>query len=308
MNKKVPVSLVEVPAARAGQKLARFLEVETRAPRGAVMRWIRTGQARVDGSRAKPFDVLAAGAVVRVPPHEPAQSPGPAPGEAARGGLVIAADDGVVLFVAKPAGLPVHPGSGHTDSVQTRLAAMYAQAQFVPAPAHRLDRDTTGLLAAGRTHAAQAGLSAAFRDRRARKTYLAWVDQEMAGRDRITMQDELSRKGAPGRERMGAARGGRDAAPALAHVRPLEVRRVNGRPRTLVEVELLTGRTHQIRVQLALRGHPVAGDRKYGRGGSDGAPGLMLHAWRLEVLDRRARLDPDWTGDWRCVNLPGKED
>jgi 23S rRNA pseudouridine955/2504/2580 synthase len=84
-------------------------------------------------------------------------------------------EDDEVLVLAKPAGLPVHPGTGHADSVHTRLTAAFADAAFIPAPVHRLDKDTSGLLVAAKTRRAANEAAQAFREGRVDKVYLAWV-------------------------------------------------------------------------------------------------------------------------------------
>ncbi|QLA19502.1 RluA family pseudouridine synthase [Desulfolutivibrio sulfoxidireducens] len=294
------VSVVRVEEAEDGRKLLDF--VRRRAgkdvPQGAVMRWIRTGQVRVDGRRAKPYDRLAAGQNVRLPPYRP--------GEKAEAGRMAAMEapavppptvyeDDEVLVLAKPAGLPVHPGTGHADSVHTRLAAAFADAAFIPAPVHRLDKDTSGLLVAAKTRRAANEAAQAFRDGRVDKDYLAWVAGEWtrsAVGQAYAMRDSLAKSGPAGRERMHAGMDADVGCQALAEAVPLMVTR----ERSLLVVRLLTGRTHQIRVQLASRGHPVLGDRKYG-GPGYGGTGLLLHCWRLALLGREWVLPPPWTGE-----------
>lgn len=288
-----------VSRAEAGMKLAGFLErrLDPEVPRAAIMRWIRTGQVRVDGGRAKPFDRLAEGALVRLPPQaheqlrrraaEPengasarnARSPLSSVGREAAPDLDIAYQDERLLVLAKPAGLPTQPGSKHDDSLAARLAARFAEADYVPAPAHRLDRDTSGLVLAGLTHEAQFALHELFAGRgeeRVVKDYLAWAEGDWPSRQALLMEDRLDRTGERGRERVQSAADGRLALAAAALLNRRE-------GASLLLVRLYTGRRHQIRVQLASRGHPILGDRKYGGPAFRDNPGLALHAWRLEV-------------------------
>lgn len=274
-----------VTEAEAGQPLVRFLERRLGGiPRGALLRWVRSGQVRVDGSRRRPFDRLEAGQTVRVPPHRPGEKrPAPKAGD-----LAIVFENDEVVAVAKPAGLPAHAGSGHDDSVDGRLKARAAGAAFAPALVHRLDRDTSGLLLAARTHAALRRLTGAFRDGLARKTYLAWVRGAWPHADLVRLEDRLEKAGAPGQERVRTGSG----KAAACEVVPL----LATPDESLLAVRLLTGRTHQIRVQLASRGHAVIGDAKYGR--PDPA-GLLLHAFRLVLPGLDLTCPPPWEGERR---------
>lgn len=330
--------LLTVSAAEAGQKLVQYLgRVLGRDVPGSVfMRWIRTGQVRVDGKRAKPFDRLAQGQCVRLPPfaaQAAGQPPalddpldalahaGPPPGtdrarqaaEAIRSrqahpapapmpnplDLTILAHTDDHLVLAKPAGLPVHPGSGWTDSVQTRLDKAFAGQPFVPAIAHRLDRDTSGVLLAARTHQALTAAHQAFKEHRAVKLYLCWVLGRWnlsAPGEPVELADQLEKSGPAGQQRVHAGSG----REALLRATPLAVQP----DRTLLLVRLFTGRTHQIRVQLASRGHPLAGDAKYGGGHGP----LRLHAWRLTLDGQTWECPPDWEGQWDVTALLTERD
>jgi 23S rRNA pseudouridine955/2504/2580 synthase len=206
----------------------------------------------------------------------------------------VAYQDGELLVLAKPAGLPTQPGSGWTDSVATRLKGLGGD--FAPTPVHRLDKDTSGLLLAARTYGCLRRLQDLLRDRLAGKVYLAWVEGRLTPGVVLELRDRLAKAGPAGRERVQA--GMEEGKEALAEALPLAVRAGGGGEATLVAVRLLTGRTHQIRVQLASRGHAVVGDRKYGGPGRGRAGGLLLHAWRLDLPERTFELAPDWAGAW----------
>lgn len=287
------VSHIEVTPAEAGHKLLQFLErrLGKGVPRALVMKWLRTGQLRVDGRRAKPFDRLEAGQTVRVPPYATVVEPEGQPLRARP--LTIIHEDDELLVIAKPAGLASQPGSGLTDSVQTRLKALYAGADFMPSCAHRLDMDTSGLLVAGKTYQSVRRLGDLFASGGVDKTYLAWVQGQWPEQGQILLRDHIIKDGRA-HVRIGAdnAPDGEQGKLALARVRPI-ARRPDA---TLLAVELLTGRTHQIRIQLASRGHPVLGDRKYGR--RPHATHLLLHAWKLRLPDREFTLLPDWPQDY----------
>ncbi len=302
---------LSVSRAEAGQKLLNFLERRISAPTADFHRWIRTGQVRVNGARSKPFDRLAEGDMVRVPPFAqrlPAGSlpPEKVPALPPSSRLDIVYEDEDILVVAKPAGLPVQGGTGHSDSIAARLAKERARAAFVPAPVHRLDKDTSGLLVAGKTYAAVRLLTDALAGRseeRPVKEYLAWVEgswpqeEPLELHDRLAKDDKAQRMVVTKKTKDENAPEGREAR---CIVTALERRRVHGRDCTLLLIRLLTGRTHQIRVQLASRGYPVAGDPWYGEKGREG---LKLHAFRLTLpvpgmKSRTLELPPPWRGAW----------
>ena len=303
-----------VSRAEAGQKLLNFLQRRINAPSSDFHRWIRTGQVRVNGGRAKAFDRLNEGDAVRVPPFaEPlpagsAKSDMPHAPEAPRGGrLDIVFENEDVIVIAKPAGLPVQGGTGHSDSIASRLAGERARADFVPAPVHRLDKDTSGLLVAGKTYAAVRLLTDALAGRGGktpRKEYLAWTEGAWPYGEARELSDYLAKDEKAKRMRS-ASRDEAEAREARCVVTPLEKRRIHGQEHTLVLVRLLTGRTHQIRIQLALRGHPIAGDPWYGESSREG---LKLHAFRLELplpggSSRSFELLPPWKGEWKPASL-----
>jgi 23S rRNA pseudouridine955/2504/2580 synthase len=293
-------------------KLARFLERRLGLPGGMIRKWIRTGQTRLNGRRVGPFALLSAGDAVRLPPFAlPPEGPPPPPDLAAAlagAGLDLAACTKDLLILRKPGGLATHPGSRQTDSVTSRLAQALPGLPFLPAPAHRLDRLTSGLLLAGRSHRAQERLHRAFAGGKGIvKDYLAWAKGTWR-EEPCLLTDVLRREqGADGRERTRALPGGRTLRPGeiLPPPGPGEARSLVVRAgllpgRSLLLIRLLTGRTHQIRVQTASRGFPLLGD---GRHGGPPFPLLLLHAWRL-------RLDADLAGEtspggaFECRALP----
>src|SRR4029077_7878102 len=187
--------------------------------------------------------------------------------------------------VDKPAGLVVHPAPGHWQG--TLVNALLARDDHYggvaggarPGIVHRLDRDTSGLIMVARNDAAQASLMAQLKARRVRKTYLA-LAQGSVGAAVGRIEAPIGRD-PKDRKRMAVVNDGRRAVTGY-RVRE----RFSGW--TLLELDLVTGRTHQIRVHLAPLGHPVAGDPVYGTGtsrrGPDGLERLFLHAWRLELV------------------------
>jgi 23S rRNA pseudouridine955/2504/2580 synthase len=303
-----------VSEAEAGQKLLQFLtrRLAGSVPGSALLRAIRTGQVRVDGGRKQPFFRLAVGQQVRVPPFELTAEPSAPPFANAPGGapqapellpLSIVYEDEALVAVAKPAGLCAHAGTRHKDSVADRLKALYAGTPFLPVLAHRLDKDTSGILLAAKSYTELRRLGDLFARTGSggsvSKSYLAWVDGAWPGQGTELLEDrldrlELAENEVAGRKKI--VRGaknetGEDAGKlAQAEVTPL----IRKRQATLMLVRLLTGRTHQIRVQLSLRGHPVISDSVYGRK-VRGVP-MLLHALRLDLPERSLFLPPPWTG------------
>lgn len=304
-----------VAPEEAGQKLLQFLtrRLAGAVPGSALLKAIRTGQVRVDGGRKQPFFRLAVGQEVRVPPFQTPAGP-PPPGQApadrtapdqgagpAPLPLFILYEDAGLVAVAKPAGLCAHAGTRHPDSVADRLKALYAGAPFLPVLAHRLDKDTSGILLAAKSYLELRRLGDLFATGGVAKTYLAWVDGSWPGRAEELLEDSLERLDlaageVAGRKKIVRAeplgQGGAGSAGKLARcaVTPL----LRKRQATLMQVRLLTGRTHQIRVQLALRGHPVISDAVYGR--KVRGVSMLLHALSLRLPERALFLPPPFAG------------
>ena len=274
----------------AGQKMLQFLARRLGLARSMLHRWIRTGQIRRNGARVKAFDRVATGDHIRVPPFAPIMAAVPetdaAPGQSLPG---IVAELPGLLVLDKPPGLPVQPGSGHRDSVTSRLAVYYAHLPFKPTPAHRLDKDSSGLLLVATSYERLRALHEAFARRELKKTYLAWVEGAWPEAGLHILRDLLEKTGGPGREKVRSGRGRESLCEVLRLHR-------EGR-RSLLRVNLHTGRTHQIRAQLSTRGHPICGDVKYGA--HPCGERLLLHACSMELPGgERFACPPPWTGKW----------
>ena len=266
-----------VPEGRGG-RADRFAADLSGLSRSRVQRLMADGRVTADGQPVRANTIVPPGAVIviDVPPPEPAGiEPEAIP-------LDVVYEDADVLVVAKPAGLVVHPSPGHWSGtlVNALLARDTAYGGIAgverPGIVHRLDRDTSGLLMVAKNDAAQTSLMAQLKARRVKKTYLALVQgavQAPAGRIEAPIGRDPRN-----RQRMAVVPDGR---PSVTGYRVRE--RLAGW--TLLEVDLVTGRTHQIRVHLAALGHSVAGDTVYGTGtarrGPEGLGRLFLHAWRL---------------------------
>jgi len=272
-----------VAKGEAGQRLDLFLSGESGLSRARVQRLIEAGHVLVAGHPQKSRHRVSPGEqiLLRIPPAAPLLlTPEAIP-------LDILHEDEDLIVLNKPPGMVVHPGAGR--STGTLVNALLAHCVTLagiggverPGIVHRLDRDTSGVLAVAKTEAAHHSLSRQFKARVVKKRYLALVHGEVRqGSGRI--EAAIGRR-EHDRKRMGIrVRGGREAR-TVYHV----LRRLPGM--TVLTLDLETGRTHQIRVHLAHIGHPVVGDQVYGgrrerrRGASDEprADRQMLHAWRL---------------------------
>ncbi len=260
-------------AEAPGERLDRFLA--GRCPdlsRSRIQELIREGRVKVNGVIVtKPALRLRGGQLVEVEvtPRPPlGVVPTPLP-------LKVVYEDEDLLVIDKPAGLVVHPGAGHpTDTLANALVAYLGR---MPTPderpgiVHRLDKDTSGLMVAAKNEAAHRRLQADLKARRFKKGYLALVEGRLSPPEGII--DAPVGRDPRRRTRMAVVSTGR---PAVTRYR---VREYLGGA-TLVEVWPETGRTHQIRVHFASLGHPLVGDRLYGRA----CPTLnrhFLHAFYL---------------------------
>jgi 23S rRNA pseudouridine1911/1915/1917 synthase len=277
------VRVLTVPEGAAARRVDRFVADATGLSRSYVQRLIADGRLTHDGHPLKANATLGGGDVVRLdvpPPDDPAIEGDPGID------VPVVYEDDDVLIVDKPAGLVVHPAPGHpSGTLVNALLARAGASQYGgiagirrPGIVHRLDRDTSGLLMVAKHDAAQASLMSQLKARRVKKTYLALVAGNVAAADG-RIEAPIGRDPRH-RVRMAVTADGR---PAVTGYRVRE--RFAGW--TLLELDLVTGRTHQIRVHLDAIGHPLAGDPVYGNGtsrrGPDGLARLFLHSWRLEL-------------------------
>ncbi|HEX3427600.1 MAG TPA: RluA family pseudouridine synthase [Candidatus Limnocylindrales bacterium] len=282
---------LQVPSDAAAQRADRYVADVTGISRSHIQKLISAGRLTSDGVPLRSNSMIGPGTELRLIVPEPeALDLAPAPEIP----VAIVYEDEDLLIIDKPAGLVVHPSPGHgSGTLVNALLALGPESGGGfggiagvqrPGIVHRLDRDTSGLLMVARTDGAQHSLMAQLKARRVKKTYLALVLGEVAA--------EVGRIEAPiGRDpkhrtRMAVVPDGR-ASTTGYRVRE----RFAGW--TLLEVDLVTGRTHQIRVHLDAIGHPVAGDPVYGTGTSRNGPRasgdspalerLFLHAWRIQL-------------------------
>ncbi len=275
---------VEVPAGAAGSRADRYMADATGLSRAYVQRLISDGRLTSEGARVRSRDPVHAGQVlvldvpeVRVDELVPEDIP-----------LEVVYRDDDVIVIDKPAGLVTHPAPGHERGTLVNALLAHeagtgglgtAAGAERPGIVHRLDRDTSGLIVVARNDAAQVSLQAQLKARRVRKTYLALaggvVNAQLGRIEKPVGRDPRNRM------RMAVTAQGK---PAVTGYRIRE----RFAEWTELELDLITGRTHQIRVHLASIGHAVAGDRVYATGavrrGPDGLERLFLHAWKLEFV------------------------
>ncbi|HRQ63453.1 MAG TPA: RluA family pseudouridine synthase [Xanthomonadaceae bacterium] len=253
------VRLVEVTEDREGQRLDNFLLGQWKGvPRTHVYRLLRTGQVRVNGRRAKADQRLESGDTVRLPPVRQAESaPAGVPSRAQRERLAAAIieEDRDFLALNKPSGVASHGGSGVAFGVIETLRALRPEATLELV--HRLDRETSGVLLLALRRAALRAVQASIREGRVEKRYLALL-VGTPRKPKFTVDVPLKRGEEGSSTRMVEVHA--EGKASLSHFTLVE----RYRSASLYQVDIETGRTHQIRVHAAHIGHPVAGDDKYG--------------------------------------------
>jgi 23S rRNA pseudouridine1911/1915/1917 synthase len=281
-----PMELV-VPASRPGARLDAWLRDQLpHVSRGALQRLLAGGHIRVNGEQAKPDRAPRAGDRVTV------TWPAPQPAEARPEAIPLAVlhEDDDLLVLDKAPGLVVHPSAGHDAGTLVNALLHHCAGRLSgiggvlrPGIVHRLDRDTSGCLVVAKHDAAHQALARQFAGRVLEKTYLALVcgvPAAAGGEIRAAIARHPNH-----RQRMAVTDGGGRAAWTTWR------RRERLRGAALIEADLHTGRTHQLRVHCLHLGHPVVGDATYGRrqnarlaeDSGVAAPRQMLHAWRLAL-------------------------
>ncbi len=286
-NNHPKVRQVSVSADEAGQRIDNFLARYLKGvPRSHIYRILRRGEVRVNSGRIKAQYKVCAGDTVRIPPVRIAEreSRGPIPVSGVGLGGRILLENSRCLVLDKPAGMAVHGGSGVSYGVIEALRAERPEAPYLEL-AHRLDRDTSGCLVIAKRRSFLRAFHEQLRDGSVEKYYLALVaGQWDQGERKVTAP--LRKNTLAGGERV--VRVDDTGKTALTVFRPID----RFRTATLVEAQLHTGRTHQIRVHGAHIGHPLAGDTKYGDREFNttmralGLRRMFLHAHRVVFVDQ----------------------
>ncbi len=293
------VAHVVIDDEEQGQRLDNFLIRRCKGvPKSHIYRILRSGEVRVNSRRVDATYRLCAGDNLRIPPIRIAERPKSEVDEAAkqRVDLPILFEDEAMLVIDKPEGIAVHGGSGVSFGVIEALRRQRPQAKFLEL-AHRLDRETSGILLVGKKRLALTALHDMFREHGAGadKRYLVLVKGRWMNNTQHVKLPLLKYLTENGERRVSV-----DAQGKASHT----VFRLLARwpEMSLLEAQLKTGRTHQIRVHLAHLGFPILGDEKYGDFSlnkdlkRDGLKRMALHAWRM------AFRHPLTSGLMECVS------
>jgi 23S rRNA pseudouridine955/2504/2580 synthase len=281
------VTYLEISAGQAGQRIDNFLRTFLKGvPKSHIYRILRTGEIRVNKGRIKPSYRLTVGDMLRLPPVQCQLKKSFTPGANYKRELAnaILYEDALILIINKPAGMAVHGGSGINGGVIEGLRVLYPNAPYLEL-VHRLDRDTSGCLMIAKKRSMLRRLHNLLRNAGIRKRYLALV-QGRWNPHQTSVTAPLFRNILQSSERIvRVCASGKPATTQFTIERQFATM-------TLLHVQPLTGRTHQIRVHAAHKGHPIAGDRKYG----DEKFNLLMRNYKLKRLFLHAeQLD---------INLP----
>jgi 23S rRNA pseudouridine955/2504/2580 synthase len=312
-----------VSADAAGQRLDKYVRKTLNGvPLSHVYKMFRTKKVRVNGARGKPEQLLVEGDRIAIRGDEErlfAPAPEAGPAGKVRVTFRVLHEDPDLLVVDKPAGLAAHPGTGITGATMVEMARAYLNvpdtlpaAEFKPSPAHRLDRDTSGIILVAKNRKTMVRLGELFTEgEETKKTYLALAKGKLP-REAGTIDLPLSEHEQTGRSKLAR---GVNMQEARSHYKVLG----SMKDASLVAVTIETGRTHQIRRHLEAIGHPVAGDKRYGDFPFNrlaktrwALKRMFLHAWRLELphpttgarLRLEAPLPADLVEVLSRLNLP----
>ncbi len=308
-----------------GQRLDKYVRKALKGvPLSHVYKMFRTRKVKVNGVRGRPEQLLAAADRIEIWGDEARLLAEPEGGGArprGRGGpkLEVLYEDDELLAVNKPSGLAAHPGTGITGATLVELVRDHLKVpsglpsgEFKPSPAHRLDRETSGVILVAKTRRAMVALGQLFESKEeVKKQYLTLAKGKMPQAAGL-IDTPLSEHEQSGRSK--AVRGV-NMQPALTRWKVLG----SMKEASLLQVLIETGRTHQIRRHLQAAGHPVAGDPRYGDFNFNraartrwGLRRMFLHAWKLELphpvtgarLRLEAPLPPELVAALGALNIP----
>jgi 23S rRNA pseudouridine955/2504/2580 synthase len=249
------VRWIEVTEDEAGQRIDNYLLARLKGvPKSLIYRIVRSGEVRINSKRVAASDRVAAGDRIRIPPVRVAERDESVPAPHFK--MPILFEDEALIALDKPSGLAVHGGSGVAHGVIESLRSMRPQARFLEL-AHRLDRETSGVLLVAKKRAALLALHEMMRTRVMDKRYLVGVAGRFRNETQRVRLALAKRVTGEGEKRVSVAEDGQEAETIFRRL-------ARGAEYSLLEAQLITGRTHQIRVHAASMGHPVLGDDKYG--------------------------------------------
>ena len=279
---KVSVKLMEIGSEASGQRVDNFLLRQCKGvPKSHIYRILRSGEVRVNSGRVDATYRLREGDRVRIPPLRLGAKA--TPSKPPKIDLPLLYEDEGLIAADKPAGLAVHGGSGVSYGVIEQLRAARPEAKFLEL-VHRLDRDTSGLLLLAKKRSVLTAMHELIRSGQMDKRYLVLVRGKWpSGKQHVKLKLQRYVTGA-GERRVSVDDAGRESHTVF------ELERACG-TYSLLQAQLKTGRTHQIRVHLAHLGFPIVGDDKYGdfdlnkRLARQGLKRMFLHAWKLAFVD-----------------------
>ena len=294
---------IQIPTEMEGMRVDKALtELLVEHSRATIQQWIKHGLVLVDGAVAKQKQKLCGTETLELTlPFEPLVPPNQCPAQDI--GIDIVDEDAHLLVINKPAGLVVHPGAGnHDKTLLNGLLYHHADAAHLPRAGivHRLDKNTTGLMVVAKTESARQHLIEQLSSRQMQRAYLALVNGILICGEIIDYPIGRHRND---RLRMTVTETGK---PAITHTRVVK----KFRNHCLIQANLKTGRTHQIRVHLSWRGYPIVGDNLYGnryRPPSAAATNLVqslqdfqrqaLHAQKLSLIHPNSGKQKVWQQD-----------
>ncbi len=301
-----PVQTFTIEIEEAGQRIDNFLFTRLKSiPKTKIYSILRKGEVRVNSGRIQVSYRLQAGDVLRIPPLHitPPEEHAADPMSLRTLSTCILYEDKGLLILNKPAGMAVHGGSGISLGVIETLRKLYPKERYLEL-AHRLDRDTSGCLIITKKPSILRQIHTLLREGGMKKTYIALVQGEWPG-DLKKIDVPLRKNQLSSGERIVKV-DFEEGKPAKTSFRVLK-KFPNA---TLLEVNLHTGRTHQIRVHTAYAGHPIAGDEKYGNKDfnkqmrTNGCKSLCLHAkkvsFTLPESGQRVEVEAPLEKEWRA--------
>ncbi len=296
-GKKQAVRFVTVTQGQAGQRIDNFLMRELKnVPRSLVYRILRKGEVRVDKKRVKPLRKLSIGEVVRIPPVYLAEKSGVGKVPASLLGQIkktILLEDDDLILINKPSGLAVHGGSGVRYGLIESFRQLRPDLPFVEL-VHRLDKETSGIVMLAKNRPTLLALhqlmQSAGKNRGIDKHYQTLVKGRWQGGRRHIKNQLVKQRGEKQKVKVLAHhQSSGDSKSAESYFSAMDYFHVEGSDYTLLNVELITGRMHQIRTQLADMGLPILGDSQYGDFASNreikkklGLKRLFLHAYFIK--------------------------
>ena len=286
-----PIALA-LSEADCGMRLDKVLSTHLpQYSRSRIQQWIEEGHVTVDGKTARAKTTMFGDESLLVQPQAAADAHAYEPEAMA---LDIVYEDKTIMVINKPAGLVVHPGAGNwSGTLQNGLLHYYPPIADVPRAGivHRLDKDTSGLMVVAKTMQAQTDLVRQLQARTVHRVYLAlvWGTPNSGGKVDAAI-------GRHPRERIKmSVQNNLTAKPAVTHFRRLATGMLDGKAVSLLQCELETGRTHQIRVHMQSLGFALVGDALYGKPHLVSAFGRQaLHAYRLGLVHPSSRKDCEW--------------